>query len=119
MMRSVFDDVLEFERLNGFQLPHTPPAAPSPDVVDLRYRLVNEEAAELLRALRNVANRISDGQPITLAHLAEITDGALDTIFVCLGTLIHFGVDPTDSWVEVCRTNMAKFGPGSWVDGFG
>lgn len=43
---------------------------------------------------------------------AELADGAIDTICVCLGLLHSMGVDPQRAWDEVHRVgNMSKIDP--------
>lgn len=108
-MREAFLQVAEFEKACGHELSKEGPRQPESRTRELRYKLIEEEAGETLRAL----DLIFDGSPV--ADLAELADGLADLIWVCVGTAIHFGIDLPAVFEEVRKTNMSKFGPGSYV----
>lgn len=64
---------------------------------ELRVRLIEEEADELVDA-------ISEGD------MVKTIDGLCDLLVVTFGTIIEFGIDIAPFWREVHRTNMAKAG---------
>jgi len=82
-----FADVLAFHVKFGCAT-RALPGVPVAGCVDLLNELIREEADELRQAmLRN--------------DLAEIADGAVDLIYVVLGTLVSYGIDPRPVWAEV------------------
>lgn len=72
------------------------PRFPTHERVELRRRLLVEEAKELLQAL-NARN------------LVEVADGLTDLIYIAVGTALEFGIDLTAVWNEVHRSNMRKY----------
>lgn len=70
----------------------------------LRRKLILEEANETADA-------------IEAGDLPEAIDGLVDTIYVCLGAALEFGVDLAPFFAEVHRTNMAKEGGPTREDG--
>lgn len=73
-----------------------------PDTVQLYRTLVQEETAELQTALERW-----DATP-SVDALAEVADGAIDTLYVVIGLLHAFGLNPQALWDEVHRSNIAK-----------
>lgn len=61
----------------------------------LRMDLIEEEAGELLHA-------------IDTCDIPLVADGIADTIYVCLGAALDFGIPIVEIWEEVHRTNMLK-----------
>lgn len=98
-----FADVLAFHRKFGCAV-GTTPAVPGQGTVELRKSLNNEEHGETLRAM-------------DAGDLAGIADGVVDDIYVKLGTLISYGIDPRPIWRAVHETNMAKVGGAMREDG--
>lgn len=99
------------------------PAEPALRCVDLRARLIAEEAIETVYALVGCARgqtvimeqMISVLQERTRAgktepDLLEAIDGCADTLVVTYGTLEALGVDGEPFTDEVMRSNMAKKG---------
>lgn len=81
--------------------------------VALYAKLVAEEAAETARAWHrfDFATEFSGAQE-NLDCAAELADGAIDTIYVCLGLLHSMGIDPQKAWDEVHKVgNMSKIDP--------
>lgn len=89
-------DVKEFQEKFGFPV-RTYPQYPSDKEAQLRIQLIREEAKEMLDAIHEF-------------DLAGIADGAVDLIYVILGTLHTFGIDPGPVWDAVHTANMAKDG---------
>lgn len=97
------DDVLAFHR--KFDCYHQPrPGIPAEGIPALRIRLCNEEWTEFLIGMAE-------------GDLPAIADGAIDLIYVLIGTLLSYGIDPRPIWDEVQRTNMAKEGGALRHDG--
>lgn len=94
--RDWFADVLEFHR--AFDAHIEPlPRDPGDEVAWLRQRLITEEFMELVMAINK-------------GDLPSIADGCIDLIYVTLGTLVSYGIDPAPLWDAVHRANMAKVG---------
>lgn len=98
-----FADVLAFHRKFGCAT-GTTPALVDGDVRRLRISLIDEEGMEFVEALR-------------VGDLPGIADGAIDLIYVVLGTLVAYGIDANEVWAAVHSANMAKEGGGKRGDG--
>lgn len=96
--RPLDDDLRAFQQKFGFHVPERP-ELPTFETLDLRYKLVAEEASELLNALR------PDPHEPDLNHIAH---EAIDLIYVCVGTLVSCGVRMGPLWRAVHAANMAK-----------
>lgn len=86
-------DVEAFHRLCG--LPIGDFREPALRDVDLRIELIEEELAELKKA-------------IATDDLAAATDALIDIMYVTIGAAVTWGVHLHGPWTEVQRTNMAK-----------
>lgn len=95
-MEKAFRDLIEFERACGHGPSNGPPAIPDRRTWQIRDTLHAEEFRELADAM-------------IAEDVAEITKEALDLIWVCMGTLVRFGVDAPAAWNELVRSNMSKF----------
>lgn len=102
-MRDCFRDVLEFHRTMGCAI-GSAPAVPDRETIQLRRDLIGEEVGELLEAL-------------VAGDLPGIADGAVDAIYVIVGTLIACGIDPAPIWAAVHASNIAKAGGPKRADG--
>jgi predicted HAD superfamily Cof-like phosphohydrolase len=71
---------------------------------ELRARLILEEATETQEA-------------IARGDLAAAVDGLADTIYVCLGAAVTWGVDLDPIFEAVHQTNMLKVGGTTRADG--
>lgn len=98
-----FADVLAFHRKFRCVIGETP-AVPAEGTAHLRSELITEEYQELLSALMR-------------GDLAGVADGALDLIYVVLGTLASYGIDPGRPWQAIQAANMAKENGGTRDDG--
>jgi predicted HAD superfamily Cof-like phosphohydrolase len=102
--RDWFADVLAFHRKFGCAIGATPGVLPDRATFELRDRLHAEESDELRAAMIN-------------GDLPGIADGVVDLIYVLLGTLVSYGIDPRPVWREVHQANMAKEGGATRADG--
>ena len=100
VMRTAFENLIEFERACGHRLSIGPPAIPDGKTRQLRRDLIREEQEELDAA-------------IVAGDLEEIADALGDLIYVCLGTAVRFGIDIVPVWNAIQKANMTKVGPGS------
>lgn len=73
------------------------PEVPTPREALLRVRLMQEELAELTKAL-------------SLEDLVGIADGLADLLYVVYGTAVQLGIDIGPVFAEVHRSNMTKAG---------
>jgi predicted HAD superfamily Cof-like phosphohydrolase len=96
-----FKDVIRFEQALGTKLSDEPPAVPDPETIYFCNDLVAEETDEFFVAM-------SEGD------LPKIADAIADSIWVLNVAAVRLGINLPAVWEEVKRTNMAKFGPGSW-----
>ena len=93
-MNSVFDDVRDFHFQSGQPVPMKP-QPPALGLELLRDRLDNEEWQEYAEAC--------DEQD--MAHIAK---EACDLLYVVIGRLITYGIDPQPVWDAVHKSNMQK-----------
>ncbi|QSB12634.1 GNAT family N-acetyltransferase [Natronosporangium hydrolyticum] len=77
------------------------PGHPSPQVAELRQRLIEEEVAELAEAVRLAA----DG-----AGLDRVAHELADVVYVAYGTALSYGIDLDAVLAEVHRSNLSKLG---------
>lgn len=87
---------LDVERFH-IAMGQEPSPVPQLSRPELRYKLIAEEANEACKA-------------IYYGNFAEAIDGLCDTIWVCYGSAVEWGVNLAPFWNEVTRANMAKFG---------
>lgn len=76
-----------------------------PEDFELAERLMSEEIGELTEGF----NKFQEAQ--TFENMAEFVDGAIDSIYVILWSLLKFGIPVQDCFDEVQRSNMAKLQP--------
>lgn len=103
MSADMFRDVYEFHKKFGCKIGSTP-AIPDGGTVSLRRSILEEEFDETCDALH-------DGD------LVEIADGICDMIYVGLGLLVSYGIDPRPVWDAIHASNMAKVGGLTRADG--
>lgn len=101
--------------------PQVPPEAE----IRLRMGLVMEEFFEFLQALYPQLKEVNHGAvlfrlresliyPRPEPDLVALADAMADLDYVVEGTRLAFGINGAPIAEEVQRSNMAKFGPGSW-----
>lgn len=99
-----FQDVFDFHEKFRCYIGGNGPEIPCMGTPDLRRKLIREEFIELCAALQQ-------------EDMPGIADGALDLIYVVLGTLVSYGIDPRPIWDAIHAANMAKEGGGEREDG--
>lgn len=72
---------------------------------ELASKLISEEVKEMFDGF----NKFEASQ--SLENLVEFADGAIDTIYVILWTLLKFNLPVDKLFAEVQRSNMAKLNP--------
>jgi len=87
-------DVRNFHRKFGHPSPSTPQTPPE-GWVEMRKRLVLEEASELVEAIQS-------------GSMVKIAREAVDMIYVCLGVLVAYGIPVNGVWRAVHHANMGK-----------
>lgn len=92
-----------------------------PDEATRRFRanLILEEALETIKALGfdvcfHIGGKLEIGKQVFEPDLIQIVDGCADISVVTIGTLSACGVADADVMIEVDRSNLGKFGPGSY-----
>jgi predicted HAD superfamily Cof-like phosphohydrolase len=103
----VQEDVGGFMRAIGQELPASPLLDPPAELLRFREDLLEEEFDETLTGLLSPAFWQGDTNA-RIAALAEVADGIADLIYVAMGTALALGIDMSEVWEEVHRTNMAK-----------
>lgn len=97
-------DVYEFHAKFCPDLLGDRPAVPESGGAELRYRLILEELEEMRAAM-------------AAGDLAGVADGGVDLIYVVLGALLSWGIDPRPVFDAIHAANMAKVGGGRRADG--
>lgn len=93
-MTNVFKDVREFHEALDIPVGEKP-SFPQMDQQLLRDALDHEEMQEYLDA-------------VSEQDLAHIAKEAMDLIYVVVGRLLVYGIDPQPIWEAVHKSNMAK-----------
>ncbi len=97
-MRTVIEDVAAFHRATGTPVLDRPQIV-SPDRMNLRWRLIDEEVnTELVAAMAGKS-------------LPDIADAIADSIYVLVGTALEYGIPLARVWNAVQAANMAKVDP--------
>ena len=114
-----------FMRKAQQELPGSP-TIPSEEILQLRARLILEEAVETIQALGFTVALVAHGsgllRPLGLDELSVefprkpnligIADGCADLSVVTIGTLSACGIQDQKLLEEIDRSNLDKFGPG-------
>lgn len=119
------DDVRQFMAAFKQALPVIP-QWPDQATMDLRVRMESEEYVERMEALGYgvsvFVNRLDPNEMVQAIFravvppqtarkdFAESADGAIDQMYVLIGSLLAMGIDMWPLWAEVQRANMAKAG---------
>ena len=115
-------DVRQFMAIAGQAIPERP-QWPDQETMDLRVRLESEEFTERMEALgyginlfvnrvdipnisQSIFRAVVPAQ-IVKRNLPASADGAIDLIYVLIGSLLAMGIDMWPLWAEVQRANMA------------
>ena len=85
---------------------------PKGELANLYVELMKEEVTETVDAWNAAVLRteLAGAGADLVALVAEVVDGAVDTIFVSLGLLNALGVDAEAAWQEVVKSNQSKLG---------
>ncbi|RNI22224.1 hypothetical protein [Flexivirga caeni] len=116
MTTSNFERVRDFHDALGDDYP-TVPTVPSPALLALRQRLVDEEHAEVAEAARDLAAQLTDGGPLEPTHLAPLAHELVDLLYVTYGALAALGIPADAAFAEVHRANLSKVGGPRRADG--
>jgi predicted HAD superfamily Cof-like phosphohydrolase len=92
--------VREFHEVFGVAVAERP-IQPSPETVELRRSLIEEEKRELFEAMNS-------------ADLAQVAKELADLLYVVYGTAVSYGIDTAPVFAAVHRSNMDK-APGGEV----
>jgi predicted HAD superfamily Cof-like phosphohydrolase len=92
--------VREFHEVFGVAVADRP-VQPTPETVELRRSLIEEEKRELFQAM-------------TGDDLAQVAKELADLLYVVYGTAVSYGIDTLPVFAEVHRSNMEK-APGGIV----
>jgi len=87
-------NIIDFRKRYGLQIRHSPGFVDS-EQVEYRLGHINEEVAELARAIK-------------AEDLVEVADALTDICYVSIGTALTLGINFQACWDEVHRSNMAK-----------
>ncbi len=137
-IEQVQKDVRDFMDCGNQHCPDSP-CLPSMEVRLLRVRLIAEELVELAQAygvywtieepgsasprvvvFAELASKYyPDNTAEEVERVVEAYDAVLDLMYVVAGTAVAQGTQMAPGWVEVQRSNMAKFGPGGTAAGTG
>lgn len=108
-------DVDAFHEVSRLPRPRALDRLPSPAVIALRDRLIEEEVDDELRValhqLRNVLQVPGTDLETVADLLVQAADGMIDSLYVVIGMGIDLGMPVRELWNEVQRTNMAKIHP--------
>lgn len=99
-----YADVMAFHERFGCVIGRNGPAVPDAGTAKLRAALLTEETIETVEAMAR-------------DDLPGIADGVVDLIYVALGLIVSYGIDPRPIWDAVHAANMAKVGGATRADG--
>jgi predicted HAD superfamily Cof-like phosphohydrolase len=88
------DLLREFSAKFGHHLGERP-GVPPVEVAELRGKLIAEESVELLEAIDS-------------GDVAAVAKEACDLLYVTIGTMLAYGIDPVPIFVAVHAANMTK-----------
>jgi predicted HAD superfamily Cof-like phosphohydrolase len=89
------------------------PEIPTPEILNLRVSLIEEEVDETIQAMYVLESYYKDINNPNRAEsikeaFAEVADGIADSIVVLIGTALAYGIPLQKVWDEVHRSNMDK-----------
>ena len=99
MITNAIDAVKEFNKAFKIEYSESQEANLDESIVDLRYRLMQEENNEYLEAAKN-------------KDLVEIADALGDKLYILCGTILAHGLQDkiVEVFEEIQRSNMSKLG---------
>ncbi len=110
------DKLREFHAMADLPSP-VRPTVPDLDLLDLRGRLVAEEADEVREEFDRLRDRLREGDPVDPVELAPLAHELVDLLYVAYGALDSFGLPADAIFAEVHRANLAKAGGPRRADG--
>jgi predicted HAD superfamily Cof-like phosphohydrolase len=98
-MKDKLSAVQLFHESFGLGVRHNPVAKLDPQIIELRFNLMEEENREYLEAAKN-------------DDLAEVADALGDMLYILCGTILEHGLQYKMEAVfeEIQRSNMSKLG---------
>jgi predicted HAD superfamily Cof-like phosphohydrolase len=106
---SIFSQQAEFMEASGQTV-----GTANADQAALYARLIEEEVTETFDAWKVAVMAIASdsfNSEKTVTDVTEVTDGLIDTIYVCIGMLHSLGINSQAAWDEVHGSNMTKIDP--------
>ena len=98
-LSTVIESVATFHNAFGIRNAPSPEAAPSPETIALRHRLMAEENEEYLEAAQ-------------AGDVVEVADALGDMLNILCGTILQHGMQDVieEVFTEIQRSNMSKLG---------
>jgi predicted HAD superfamily Cof-like phosphohydrolase len=98
-MKDKLSAVQMFHESFGLGVRHNPVARLDPQILELRFNLMEEENREYLEAAKN-------------DDLAEVADALGDMLYILCGTILEHGLQykMDEVFEEIQRSNMSKLG---------
>ncbi len=98
-MKNKLKAVREFHEAFGLGVAEEPTVALPKEVLELRYKLMDEENKEYLEAVQN-------------NDLVEVADALGDMLYILCGTILEHGMQYKieEVFEEIQRSNMSKLG---------
>ena len=98
-MKDKLSAVQLFHESFGLGVRHNPVAKLDPQILELRFNLMEEENREYLEAAKN-------------DDLAEVADALGDMLYILCGTILEHGLQykMEEVFEEIQRSNMSKLG---------
>ena len=98
-LSTVIESVATFHNAFGIRNASSPEAAPSPETIALRHRLMAEENEEYLEAAQ-------------AGDVVEVADALGDMLYILCGTILQHGMQDVieEVFTEIQRSNMSKLG---------
>lgn len=103
MSASMQEQVAAWMKAFGQDVPEKP-CVPSAEVIDLRQRLIMEEATEAVNALECCLECCH----YPLPDLTDVADGLADSLVVIFGTFAALGIDSGPIFQDVMESNWSK-----------
>lgn len=117
MSRDLIADLEEFTKemakYDERQVIKSEPEIPTPEILNLRVSLIEEEVDETIQAMYVLESYYKDISNPKRAEsikeaFAQVADGIADSIVVLIGTALAYGIPLQKVWDEVHRSNMDK-----------
>lgn len=101
------------QAINGRAMPTTP-TLPTPQLLQLRQKLIQEEYEECQQAIQQLAQTLPTADPLDITPLIhELTD----LLYVTYGAILTLGADADAVFEEIHAANMRKLNGPRRADG--